>query len=229
MAEQNNGFNKSLILIGAIILIILVGGASYFYTTSQSSSVRTTNSTMATSASANVTMTPGAVTSSENMTMSTSANATTLNTATNATTNLSTAMIQQNATTQDYHMTLRLGPPAQILSLNQTVTATAGEVMVNGQMSNTTSMNMTDTYHLEVHVYNITSGAVVTNQNVSIQILNHTTNQTLTVPVIVMYDMKIGPSDTYFGNNITLPPGSYTIMVNIAGETATFNINVTNQ
>ena len=42
-----------------------------------------------------------------------------------------------------------------------------------------------------------------------------------------MYDMKIGPSDTNFGNNITLPPGSYTIIVTVDGETSKFNINVT--
>ncbi len=206
MAEESNGIAKSLVLIVAIILIILVGGASYFYTTYQNS-----------------TMTTGQTISS-NMTMSTSANATTLSTATNVTTNLST--LKQNATTQDYHLTLQLGPPAQMLSMNQTVTATVGEVMVSGQASNTTSMNTTDTYLLEVHVYNITSGTVVTNQNVSIQIINHTTNQTLTIPVIAMYDLKIGPSDTHFGNNITLPAGSYTIIVNVAGETAKFNINV---
>jgi hypothetical protein len=226
MAEQNNGFNKSLILIGAILLIILAGGASYFYTTSQNSSVPT-NSTMTISSSAIVTITPGTATSSENMTMSTSTNATTLNATTNATAHLS-AVIQQNATTRDYRVTLQLGPPAQMLSMNQTATATTGEVIVNGQMSNSTSMNNTDTYHLEVHVYNITSGAVVTNQNVSIQIVNQTTNQTLTVPVITMY-VKIGPSDTNFGNNITLPPGSYAIIVTIAGEMTKFNINLKNQ
>ena len=218
MAEQSNGFTKSLVLIVAIILIILVGGASYFYTTNQNSTTGQTNSTMTT----------GQTMISSKMTMSTNANATTVSTATNVTAKLSTTL-KQNATTQDYHVTLQLGPPAQMLSMNQTITATAGEVMVNGQMSNTTPMNMTDTYHLEVHVYNITSGAVVTNQNVSIQIVNHTTNQTLTIPVIVMYDMKIGPSDTHFGNNITLTPGSYTIIVNVASETAKFNINVTNQ
>jgi len=218
MAEQSNGFTKSLVLIVAIILIILVGGASYFYTTNQNSTTGQTNSTMTT----------GQTMISSKMTMSTSANATTLSTTTNVTTsNLST--LKQNATTQDYHLTLQLSPPAQMLSMNQTVTATSGEVMVSGQVSNTTSMNTTDTYLLEVHVYNITSGAVVTNQNVSIQIINHTTNQTLTVPVIVMYDLKTGPSDTHFGNNITLPAGSYTIKVTVAGETAKFNINVTNQ
>jgi len=224
MTEQNNGINKSLILIGAIILIILAGGASYFYTMSQTSSV-STNSTMTTNAPANLTMTPGAATSLENMTVSTSANVTTLNTSTNATTNFS--VIQQNATMQNYHVTLRLGPPAQMLPMNQTATATTGDVIVSGQMSNSASVNMTGTYHLEVHVYNLTNGAVVTNQNVTIQIIDNTTNQTLTVPVIVMYDLKIGPSDTNFGNNIMFAPGSYTIIVNVAGETAKFNINVT--
>ena len=114
-----------------------------------------------------------------------------------------------------------------MLPMNQTATATTGEVIVSGQMPNSASVNMTGTYHLEVHVYNLTNGAVVTNRNVTIQIIDNTTNQTLTVPVIVMYDLKIGPSDTNFGNNIMFAPGSYTVIVNVAGETTKFNIDVT--
>jgi len=216
MAEQSNGFTKNLVLVVAILLIIVVGGVSYLYTTNQNQTMQT-NSTMTTGQTM---ITPN------NMTMSTNSNATTPNTATN-TTNLTP--MQQNATTQDYRVALRLGPPAQMISINQTLTAISGEVMVSGQISNVTSMNMTDRYQLEVHVYNITSGAVVTAQNVTIQIVNHATNQSLTVPVIMMYDVKAGPADTHFGNNVSLQPGSYTVIVNINGEKATFNLNVSNQ
>ena len=216
MAEQSNGFTKNLVLVVAILLIIVVGGVSYLYSTTQNQTMQT-NSTMTTGQTM---ITPN------NMTMSTNSNATTPNTATN-TTNLTP--MQQNATTQDYRVALRLGPPAQMISINQTLTAISGEVMVSGQISNVTSMNMTDRYQLEVHVYNITSGAVVTAQNVTIQIVNHATNQSLTVPVIMMYDVKAGPADTHFGNNVSLQPGSYTVIVNINGEKATFNLTVSNQ
>jgi len=216
MAEQSNGFTKNLVLVVAILLIIVVGGVSYLYTTNQNQTMQT-NSTMTTGQTM---ITPN------NMTMSTNSNATTPNTATN-TTNLTP--MQQNATTQDYRVALRLGPPAQMISINQTLTAISGEVMVSGQISNVTSMNMTDRYQLEVHVYNITSGAVVTAQNVTVQVVNHATNQSLTVPVITMYDVKVGPADTHFGNNVSLQPGSYTVIVNINGEKATFNLNVSNQ
>jgi hypothetical protein len=135
------------------------------------------------------------------------------------------AMIKQNATTADYRLMLVLGPPAEMLSMNQTATATAGEVMVSGQMMSM-HMEMANTYHLEVHIYNLANGAVVTNQPVTITITNDTTNQTQTVPVVEMYDITIGPSDNHFGNNVNLPPGNYTVTVTVAGETATFHITL---
>jgi len=134
-------------------------------------------------------------------------------------------MIQQNATTADYKLQLIIGPPAQMLTTSQTATATAGEVMIGGQMVSMT-MGMAGVYHLEVHVYNLMSGAVVTDKNVTIQVVNKATNQTMNVPIVVMYDMMVGLSDTHFGNNVSLTPGNYTVVVNVAGETATFNITI---
>ncbi len=112
------------------------------------------------------------------------------------------------------------------MTMNQTATATAGEVMVSGQMMMATSMNMTGVYHLEVHVYNIGNGTVVTNKSVTIQIVNDATNKTQNVPIVVMYDMMVGLSDTHFGNNVSLTPGNYTIIVTVAGETATFHVTI---
>ena len=216
MAEQqNNEFTKSLILIGVIILIILVGGVSYFYA-SQSGNM--TNSTVITNASTNMTQTTSA-----NMT---SSNGTEVNTA-NTTANIS-VVIEQNVTTQNYLVALQLGPPVRILTGNQTMNATGGEALVTRQVSSLIETNMTNAYYLQVHIYNITSDTAVTTQNVTLQIVDNMTNQTLTLPVIEMYDLKIGVSDTHFGNNAVLPPGSYTLIVTVENETAKFNINIAN-
>jgi len=134
-------------------------------------------------------------------------------------------MIQQNATTADYKLQLIVGPPAQMLTTSQTATATAGEVMVGGEMVSMT-MGMAGVYHLEVHVYNLMSGAVVTDKNVTIRIVNDATHQTMNVPIVVMYDMMVGVSDTHFGNNVSLAPGNYAVIVSVAGETTTFNITI---
>jgi hypothetical protein len=136
------------------------------------------------------------------------------------------AEIHQSATILDYKIQLTLGPPAQMLSMDEAKTAKSGEVMVNGQMA---SMNMSGTpssYHLEVHVFDLKTGAVVTEKNVIIQIKDEMNNMMQDMPVSKMYDVAVGPSDMHFGNNISFRPGNYTITVTVAGEAASFPIAI---
>lgn len=206
MAEKSDAFGKSLILICVIMAIIILGAASYFYSASSQNAALSSISTSATPggvATANTTM-PGA-------------------------SNMSSVSIQQNATTQHYKLSLLIGLPAQMLSMNQTGNATSGEVMVRGEMAIMVGMNVTGMYHLEIHVYNLTTGVVLSNMNVTIHIVNDNTNQTENVPVAVMYDVTIGPSDTHFGNNVSLSPGNYTVIVNVSADTATFHITIPTQ
>ncbi|MGO9643162.1 MAG: hypothetical protein ACLPY5_00290 [Candidatus Bathyarchaeia archaeon] len=195
--SEKGGFDRRLIgvLVVAVIVIAACGG---FYSAS--------------------------ATSNSSMSMST----TVMSSMTSSMGGMSTVaplMIQQNATTADYKLQLILGPPAQMLTTSQTATATAGEVMIGGEMVSMT-MGMAGVYHLEIHVYNLMSGAVVTDKNVTIQIVNDATHQTMNVPIVVMYDMIVGLSDTHFGNNVSLAPGNYAVIVSVAGETTTFNITI---
>ncbi len=135
-------------------------------------------------------------------------------------------MVQQ-AATQDYSLTLRLGPVAMMLTPDQAQGATSGEVMISGQMAMTGTGGMAPNYHLELAVNDIKSGAVITDKSVSIDLTNTTTSEKQSVPVATMYNVQVGPSDTHFGNNVALAPGAYTVDVDVAGEKATFNITST--
>src|SRR5208282_358059 len=195
---QKGWFDRHLIGVLVVVIVVAIAAAGGLYSASATSN---SQMSMTTTVMSSVTSSMGG--------MST----------------VAPVMIQQNATTADYKPQLIIGPPAQMLTTSQTATATAGEVMVGGEMVSMT-MGMAGVYHLEVHVYNLMSGAVVTDKNVTIQIVNNATHQATNVPIVVMYDMMVGLSDTHFGNNVNLAPGNYTVTVNVAGETATFNITI---
>jgi hypothetical protein len=134
--------------------------------------------------------------------------------------------IIQNATTADYRIELGIGPTADMLMMCQvTSSTTSGEVMVASQMS---PMSMTgNTYHLELHVYNIKTGAaeVVPINSVGITVTN-SSGTTTTIPVAEMFDIGQGPTDFHYGNNVQLTAGTYTVDSNIGSENASFNVTI---
>jgi hypothetical protein len=134
--------------------------------------------------------------------------------------------IIQNATTADYKIELGIGPTANMLMMCQvTSSATSGEVMIAGQMS---PMSMTgNTYHLELHVYNIKTGTaeVVPIDSVGITVTNSSGTKT-TIPVAEMFDIGQGPTDFHYGNNVQLTAGTYTVDSNIGSENASFNVTI---
>jgi hypothetical protein len=105
------------------------------------------------------------------------------------------------------------------------IATTSGEVMVASQMS---PMSMTgNTYHLELHVYNIKTGAaeVVPISSVGITVTNSSGTKT-TIPVAEMFDIGQGPTDFHYGNNVQLTAGNYTVDTNIGSENASFNVTI---
>jgi hypothetical protein len=104
-------------------------------------------------------------------------------------------------------------------------TAKEGEVMVSGEKAMTMS-GMEATQHLEVFVKDRKTGAPVSDQMVTIKVTNDATKEDTTVPVAAMYGLSGGVADMHFGNNVTLMPGSYTIVVTVGSEPATFMVNM---
>jgi hypothetical protein len=136
------------------------------------------------------------------------------------------AELVQDAVTQNYKLTLRLGPVASMLAPEQAQSATSGEVMVSGDMAMAGMGGAPPNYHIELAVADATSGEVITDKSVSIDLTNVATNEKTSVPIATMYDVKVGPSDAHFGNNVTLVQGNYKVDVVVGGENATFNLAV---
>jgi hypothetical protein len=130
-------------------------------------------------------------------------------------------------TTATYRVTLILGPLATMLTPDQAKTAKSGEAMVAMMGMPTPAMMMTDqgqpvNHHLELHVYNKTSGAVASDQVPTITITDLAGKSRTLSSATLLYDVAIGQSDLHFGNNVHLSDGTYTITAQIGTETAVF-------
>jgi hypothetical protein len=137
--------------------------------------------------------------------------------------------IKLEAQTAHYRLELLIGPTEKMYSPADVAVQhpTMGEVMVGGVMSMTgMSMDMGDTRHLEVHVHSLDKGAVLTDANVAIVVTAANSKKAADVPIAKMYGIKDGPSDTHYGNNLSMPPGDYSIEVTVNGEKANFKFTI---
>jgi len=133
---------------------------------------------------------------------------------------------KRTATTTNYRLELDIGPPADMLMMGQgTGSATSGEVMLGGQIS---PMSMTGhTYHVELHVFDIKTGAteVVPINSVNIIVTSPSHIKT-TVPIAEMFDIAQGPTDIHYGNNIELTAGDYAVYTSVGSENMLFSIPI---
>ena len=141
------------------------------------------------------------------------------------------APLKQEAQTAHYRLELQIGPTEKMFTPQEVAAKhlTEGEVMVGGMMSmgmSPMAMNMGDTRHLEVHIYALDKGAVVTDAKVRIVVSGASSKKAVMVSATKMYGIKEGPSDTHYGDNISLASGNYTVEVTVNGEKATFKIAI---
>jgi len=140
------------------------------------------------------------------------------------------ASLTKKAQTAHYRLVLQIGPEEKMYSKTEVAKMhpTSGEVMVSGTMGGMTmagGMAM-DMRHLEVHVYDRASGRVVRSARCRITVTDDATKKTVGVPVAVMYGIKEGPSDWHYGNNVSMPPGSYTVTMVVNGEQAVVHVTI---
>jgi hypothetical protein len=139
------------------------------------------------------------------------------------------SLIIQNATTTDYKLMLQLVPSENMYLMCQVTNSTmSGEVMISGQMNNT-SMGMNGSpYHLELHIYDTKTGATVAlpANEVTITITNSSGMMGMSVPIAEMFGIQEGVTDLHQGNNVQLSSGNYTVSVSVAGEKASFALNI---
>lgn len=135
----------------------------------------------------------------------------------------------QTTTTDHYKVTLTLGPLANMLMPDQAAGAKEGEVMLAMGGMAMPSMSTTDdghpvNHHLEIHAYDKITSVLITDTVPTITITDQAAGKSRQVsPVAAMYDVKVGQSDTHFGNNVYLSDGKYTVSAVLGKETATFS------
>jgi hypothetical protein len=130
-------------------------------------------------------------------------------------------------TTGHYRITLEIGPVVTMLMPEQAAGAKEGEVMVH--MPGTRMvMGVTDqgkpvNHHLEVHIFDNTTGTLATKAIPKIMITNQGTGKSRSLASITaMYDVKESQKDLHFGSNLFLPDGKYTVLVVVGNEKAIF-------
>ena len=130
--------------------------------------------------------------------------------------------------TDHYRISLEIGPLPTMLMPDQASGASEGEVMVGMPGMAMAMMAMTDqgrsvNRHVEVHLYDKGAGAVLSTPMPMITITDQASGTSRELhSVAVMYDVKLGPQDLHFGENLYLPAGVYTVTVTVGGEQATF-------
>ena len=101
-----------------------------------------------------------------------------------------------------------------------------GDVSMVGMPMAMMSMAPGEMRHLEVHVFSLDKGQIVTDAKVAIAVTGANSKKVEDVSVAKMYGVKEGPSDSHYGNNVSLPPGSYSIAITVNGEKAEFTVAI---
>lgn len=140
------------------------------------------------------------------------------------------AAVSAQAETAHYRLLLRIGPQEKMYSKADAdkMHPASGEIMAGGMMAGMdmgTGMTM-DMRHLEVHVVDRATGKVITTAACAITVTNDATKTSTAVSPVAMYGAKEGPSDWHYGNNVAMPPGSYTVKVAVNGEQAAFHVTI---
>lgn len=136
-----------------------------------------------------------------------------------------------SALTPSYRMVLRIGASEKMYTLAQVkkLHPKTGELMTGGAMTTgMTGMAMNGTMrHLEVQICSRSTGAVLTDANPTITVVDSTAKRTTKVPVAKMRGVDAGIEETHYGNNLDLTGGhTLVVKVTLKGEQALFNVRM---
>jgi hypothetical protein len=83
-------------------------------------------------------------------------------------------------------------------------------------------------HHLIIHVFNSSTGKALRGGHVTMTyaLASSSGAAATAVPVVEMRVIGKGPESTHYGNNVTLAPGTYHVIVTAMGKPATFTVNV---
>lgn len=129
--------------------------------------------------------------------------------------------LERSLTSAHYRITLIIGSIPKMLTPEQAKRATSGEVMVGNSMNMSTDPKNANA-HLEVAIADKASGKLITNLMPTIVVTDASGKASKLEMLMTMYDVKTGPTDTHFGQNIFLARGQHSVRVTVKGETVVF-------
>jgi hypothetical protein len=96
----------------------------------------------------------------------------------------------------------------------------AGELVVNGKATPTTGVNVR---HMEVHVYDRATGAVVMGEHPKLTLSDYTDDVSYAIDATEMRDIVIGAIDDHYGSNSSVAVGhDFSLHFELNGDTANF-------
>jgi len=141
------------------------------------------------------------------------------------------SMVKESAVAGPYRLVLQIGPLEKMYTRAQLKQQhpMSGEVMLSGTMVMGGMGGMsgpTPNHHLELHIYNRTTGTVVTKAVVAITIRTASGKLLERLPIAEMRGVTSGVSDTHFGNNVALQSGTYRVDVQVESARASFKVTL---
>ena len=103
---------------------------------------------------------------------------------------------------------------------------TEGMLIIGGAKPVSLNAQPAPDHHLVVHIYNAKTGKAITHAKVLMSYQQDSMNK-MNVPVVIMQEIGEGTESTHYGNNVSMGPGSYTVMVTVNGKKFDFMIRLT--
>jgi len=132
-----------------------------------------------------------------------------------------------------YRFELEVLPPEPFYTKTQVESEhiKKGMLVIRGAAPVQPGANSHPDHHLVVHLFDEASGKAVTGAQVTMRYQRLTQDgepagPATRVPVTEMQVIGKGPSTTHYGNNVTLPSGSYQVTIEANNTTAKFAIKV---
>jgi hypothetical protein len=138
--------------------------------------------------------------------------------------------IRATATVASYRAVLMIGPnePMYTLADYRAHHYKTGEIILKGMMPSMMTMpqgGMLVPHHLEVHIYNLRTGSVVSSASVAIKLTDMHTKKGLVVTPLLMQGIGAGKQDLHYGNMVLLMTEHYVLDVWINGHHVRYAVN----
>jgi hypothetical protein len=104
-----------------------------------------------------------------------------------------------------------------------------GMLIISGAEPLSVEANTHPNHHLVVHIFDAKTGKAITAAKVSMNFQQLDANGKLVgastdVPIVVMQAIGKGMESTHYGNNVVMPPGSYSVTVVANGNKTDFQV-----